>query len=173
MLPHSRSRMSVLLTFLERSFERRELSWVDNTHGKNTDTDSSRQSESCREESAKTMNLGPLSEKTHGQVRGIPAPFAEVWNGKLGEFNGTEYGIIFSECSMLFRSQTHRAVSQANRVEQESVGDMLKSDTIVPSRPERESRLLLIPKSNQSLRFCVDYRLLNGMMFATTMQFLG
>lgn len=94
--------------------------------------------------------------------------FLEMWDGKLGEMKGIEHQIRLAEGGKLFRSQYYEAEPRARQVVQKSVDDMLISGVIFPSYSKWSSHVFLVPNSDGSLRFCVDYGKLNAITVRDT-----
>ena len=56
-----------------------------------------------------------------------------------------------------------RAGPKAREIEQEEVSKMLTAGVIEPATTEWASPVVLVPKTDGTLRFCVDYRKLNAL----------
>ena len=96
------------------------------------------------------------------------APYAGMWDGKLGEVRATEHRIELTPGAKPFRCQPYRAGPRAREEEQASVDEMLASGVISRSKSEWASPVVLIPKSDRSLCFCVDYQRLNALTVRDT-----
>ena len=107
------------------------------------------------------------------QVRTMLAPYAGMWDGKLGEVRATEHRIELTPGAKPFRFQPYRVSPRAREAEQASVDEMLAGRVISRSKSEWASPVVLIPKSDGSLRFCVDYQRLNALTVRDTYQSLG
>ena len=85
-----------------------------------------------------------------------------MWKGQLGSVDITEHRIpLVPEAKLVF-SQPYQAGPGAREVLKKSVEDMLDKDVIEPSQREWASPVVLVPKSDGLLRFCVDYRRLDA-----------
>ena len=102
------------------------------------------------------------------QVRTMLAPYAGMWDGKLSEVRATEHRIELTSSAKPFRCQPYRAGSRASEAKQASMDEMLAGGVIPRSKSEWASPVVLIPKSDGSLRFCVDYRRLNALTVRDT-----
>ena len=112
--------------------------------------------------------LDHLPAHVRGQVRTMLAPYAGMWDGKLGEVRATEHRIELTPGAKPFRCQPYRAGPRAREAEQASVDEMLAGGVISRFKSEWASPVVLIPKSDGSLRFCVDYRRLNSLNMRDT-----
>eukprot|EP00171_Calliarthron_tuberculosum_P021997 IDg21997t1 len=85
-----------------------------------------------------------------------------MWDGSLGLINITEHHIDLDSGTRPIRQLPYHAGPYARQFVAEEVERMLKGGVIRPSKSEWASPVVLAPKSDGSLRFCVDYRRLNA-----------
>ena len=85
-----------------------------------------------------------------------------MWDGTLGEIKATEHRIELIPGTTPIRQVPYRAGHASRHVIQEQVDEMLQKGVIEPARSEWASPVVIVPKADCGLRFCVDYRELNG-----------
>jgi hypothetical protein len=106
----------------------------------------------------KLSHLSPeLSRETFNTLRS----FANMWDGHLGKIDAVQHHIVTEGPQVA--SQPYRAGPTARDNINDEVDRMLSLDFIEPSSSPWASPIVLIPKSDGSIRFCVDYRRLNTM----------
>jgi hypothetical protein len=66
--------------------------------------------------------------------------------------------------AQLVHAQPYRAGARARAAKQEEILKMFAQDVIEPATCEWASPIVLVPKPDGSLRFCVDHRRLNAIM---------
>jgi len=107
--------------------------------------------------------LPDLDNKEATKVRKMLQPFKEMWKpGKVGKVNVTEHHIDIRPGSKPQFSQPYRAGAYARKVIKNTIDEMLEQDIVEPSRSEWAAPVVLAPKPDGTLRFCVDYRRLNS-----------
>lgn len=107
--------------------------------------------------------LPELNNQQANQVRKMLDPFKEMWRpGKVGKVNVTEHHIDIQPGSKPQFSQPYRAGPYARKVIKNTIDEMLEQDIVEPSKSEWAAPVVLAPKSDGTLRFCVDYRRLNS-----------
>jgi Reverse transcriptase (RNA-dependent DNA polymerase) len=86
-------------------------------------------------------------------------PHADMWNGKLGRISAVKHHILTSGPPVA--SQPYRAGPQSRTLIDAEVDRMLQMDVIEPASGPWSAPVVLIPKPDGSIRFCIDYRKLN------------
>ena len=109
------------------------------------------------------LDLSHLAPEYRERVRGMLKEFAPMWAGDLGQINTTEHHIDLVPGSRPVAQQPYRAGPKARELEQREVDKMLREGVIEPSQSEWASPVVMVPKPDGTLRFCVDYRRLNAM----------
>ena len=109
------------------------------------------------------LELDHLSADLQTRVSEFLAPFSELWSGQLGTVRLTEHPINLKPDSEPVFSQPYRAGPKAQDIEQEEVSKMLPAGVIEPATTESTSPMVLVPKTDGTLRFCFDYRKLNAL----------
>ena len=85
-----------------------------------------------------------------------------MWDGRLGQFHSTSHRIQLVLGAKPVHCQPYRAGTRARELESTEIQRMLKARVIEPATSEWESPIVLVPKPDGSMRFCVDYRRLNA-----------
>lgn len=85
-----------------------------------------------------------------------------MWQGSLGEVKITEHAIDIVSGGRPAFSQSYRAGPESRKVIQKNVNDLLEDGIIEPTQSEWAAPVVLAPKADGSLRFCIDYRRLNA-----------
>jgi transposase InsO family protein len=89
----------------------------------------------------------------------ILRPFADIWDGHLGKIEAVQHHILTEGPPVA--SQPYRVGPTARESISKEVDRMLSMDVIEPCSGPWASPIVLIPKPDGSIRFCVDYRRLN------------
>ena len=108
------------------------------------------------------VGLDHLDPKTKSKMLGLLRKYSEICDGRLGTLKGVLHRIELVPGSTPIFQQPYRAGPEARKAEAAEVQRMLEAEVIVPSISEWASPVILVPKPDQSLRFCVDYRRLNS-----------
>jgi transposase InsO family protein len=86
-------------------------------------------------------------------------PFSSMWDGHLGQIEAVKHHIVTDGPPVA--SQPYRAGPTAREAIDREIDRMISMDVIEPSSGPWASPIVLIPKPDGSIRFCVDYRKLN------------
>jgi hypothetical protein len=81
----------------------------------------------------------------------------------VGDAHTTHHRIELTPGAKPVHSHPYRAGPRAREVEAAEVQRMLKAGVIEPSTAEWASPVVLVPKPDGSMRFCIDYRRLNAL----------
>jgi hypothetical protein len=88
-------------------------------------------------------------------------PHHRMWDRRLGTVAATTHRIEVLPGSKPGHAQPYRAGSHARVAEKTEIDRMLAQQVIEPATCEWFSPIVLVPKPDGALRFCVDYRRLN------------
>ena len=108
------------------------------------------------------VSLEHLDEKLRRKVVTLLRKYADVCDGRLGTIKGAPHRIDIIPGAKPVFQQPYRCGIERRKAEEAEVARMLKAGVITPSNAEWASPVILVPKPDGSLRFCVDYRKLNG-----------
>jgi transposase InsO family protein len=114
------------------------------------------------------VDLDHLTPLDREKVLQTLRPHREMWDGRLGNVSATSHRIDVVPGSRPVHAQPYRAGGRAREAEQEEIKKMLAQGVIEPAMSEWASPVVLVPKSDGSLRFCVDYRRLNAITVPDT-----
>jgi hypothetical protein len=84
-----------------------------------------------------------------------------MWEGRLGTVSATTHCIEVVPGSKPVHAKPYRAGANARAAEKTEIDQMLAQNIIEPATCEWASPIVLVPKPDRALRFCVDYRKLN------------
>lgn len=108
------------------------------------------------------INLSHVEDgKLRTRIFDILASHESVWDGNLGTIRATSHQIDVAPGTKPIRSMPYRQGPSVREIIREHVETMLKANIIEPTSSEWASPVVLIPKKDRRLRFCVDYRKLN------------
>jgi hypothetical protein len=111
-----------------------------------------------------TANIGKeMSKEWRGRYEYLLDSNADVFSRDDDDIGNAdiEHSIRLTDCKP-FKARAYRIPMSQQRTADEHVKAMLKANVIRPSTSEYASPIVLIRKSDGSIRFCVDYRKLNA-----------
>ena len=109
------------------------------------------------------INLSHLDKRIQRRFRRVLSKFRKMWSGDIGEVKRFKHHISLQPDAKPIRCQPHRAGPQARAEIKKQVTAMKEAGVIQDSQSEWASPVVLAPKKDGSLRFCVDYRRLNSL----------
>ena len=101
-------------------------------------------------------------DKLRGHVLEMLRKHSSLWGGALGTIRATEHRIALEPGTKPIRSMPYRKGPAMRDTVAKEVNKMLNAAVIEPTSTEWASPVVLVPKKDGSLRFCVDYRRLNA-----------
>jgi len=99
----------------------------------------------------------------HGALRALLKKHAPLWGGNLGLIRGVEHRIRVKPGAVPVRQHPYKAGPLAREREKAEVERMRSLGDIEPSTGEWASLVVMVPKPDGSVRFCIEYRNLNLM----------
>ena len=128
--------------------------------------------DACVEEDGRDLpsHVAPLLDKIDGileaqrdKIADVLTRFQDLFvgpDGRLGRTNVTQHRILTTSDRPV-RVPPRRLARGKRAAAEAAVDDMLQKGVVEPSASPYSSPVVLIPKKDGSLRFCVDYRRLN------------
>jgi hypothetical protein len=107
------------------------------------------------------LDLAHLPPEERVEVLRTLEPHHRMWDGRLDTVAATTHRIEVVIDSKPVHAQPYRTKSRARVAEKTEIDRMLAQQVIEPATCEWASPIVLIPKPDGNLRFCVDYRRLN------------
>ena len=101
-----------------------------------------------------------LDELQTNQVRELLKEYQDVFSGQPKRTSAAKHEIDTGNAFPI-RSAPHRVPKPREEAYYAEIDYMLKSNLIRPSKSPWASPTVVVPKSDGSIRFCVDYRKLN------------
>lgn len=102
-----------------------------------------------------------VSDEIRPKVLKMLQNHARLWDGRLGQVRGVEHRI--PTVGHPSRQQPYRCGLKTREAVEDEIKRMLDLDVIEPATSEWAAPIVLIPKPDGSLRFCIDYRRLNAL----------
>lgn len=109
------------------------------------------------------LDLAHLTPQERKNVYQMLGTHRSMWDGRLGHVQTTSHRIELVPDARPVHAQPYRAGSRAREAESSEVQRMLKAGVIEPTASEWASPVVLVPKPDGSMRFCIDYRRLNAL----------
>ena len=110
-----------------------------------------------------SIDLDHLSDKMQKRVRQMLAKYSSMWSGEVGVVKDATHRIQLHEDAKPFRVNPYRTGPQGRASIRKAVTEMKEGGVIWDATSEWASPVVLIPKPDGSMRFCVDYRRLNSL----------
>jgi len=108
------------------------------------------------------VDLLDADTSLHTRILHMLGQHHAMWTGQaLGVFKATHHRIDLNAGAWSVRFAPRRAGHTARETETAEVKRQLEADFIEPPSSERSFPVVLVPKKDWTLRFCVDYRLLD------------
>ena len=114
---------------------------------------------------SQSLALGPggdqLSTSQLTDIKTVQAEFADVFSPLPGRTDIIQHHVE-TEPGVVIRSRPYRLPEHKKKVVQSELEAMLEMGVIEESNSDWASPIVLVPKMDGSVRFCVDYRKVNA-----------
>jgi hypothetical protein len=107
------------------------------------------------------VDIAHLTHQEREKVLTMLRKQRTMWNGRWGQVQTTAHRIQLTPGAKPAYSQPYRAGAKAREKESVEIHRMLRAGVIEPATSEWASPVVLVPKPDWSMRFCIDYRRLN------------
>jgi hypothetical protein len=107
------------------------------------------------------VDLAHLTPQKRETVLTMLVKHRNMWDGRLSQVHATLHRIQLVSGSKPAYSQPYRVGAKAREAESVEIHRMLRAGLIEPDSSEWASPVVLVPKPDGSMRFCIDYRRLN------------
>lgn len=108
------------------------------------------------------VHIGVENEQVREDVLSLLSEYRRMWSGELGKIVATKHRIELQPDAKPVYQTPYRAGHKSREFQQKEVDRMLTDKVIEAAQSEWASPVVLVPKKDGSLRFCVDYRRLNA-----------
>ena len=111
-----------------------------------------------------SVDLSHIDDETlRYEILSMLAKHEDMWRpGHLGEITATEHRIRLAPGTKPIRQAPYRQGHRGRDVQAGEIAKMLEAGVIEPATSEWASPVVLVPKKDGSLRFCINYRRLNA-----------
>lgn len=114
------------------------------------------------------VRIGKEYQSEREKIIDLLEPFADMWDGHLGEISKAKHRICLEENAKPIFQVPYRVGQKWRELEKAEVNKQLGVGVIEPSSAEWAGPVVFAPKKEGTLRFCVDYRRLNAMTVRDT-----
>ena len=109
------------------------------------------------------VDVSSVPTEWSGAVKALLQKHSVFWERKLGLIRGKEHRIRLKPGAVPVRQHPYKAGPIAREEEKREVERMRSMDVIEPASWEWASPVVMVPKPDGSVRFCIDFRKLNLM----------
>jgi len=109
------------------------------------------------------LDVSSVPDESSGALRALLKKQAPFWGGKFGLIRGVEHRIRLKPGAVPVVQHPYQAGTLAREREKAEVERMRSMGVIEPSAGEWASPVVMVPKPDGSVRFCIVYRKLNLM----------
>ena len=103
-----------------------------------------------------------LTQQQKGQVKKLIQSFSDIFSKRNGRTKMLRHQIKLIPDSKPYNSPPYRYAPAKRQVIEQNLAEMKEEGIIEPSKSPWASPVVLAPKKDGSIRFCVDYRKLNS-----------
>ena len=112
----------------------------------------------------KDLDISLIREEHKGELIEILEQYQSMWDGNLREINLAKHRIELLPENRPIRQHSYQTRMSAKEFEAIEIQRRLLDGMIRPSKSEWASPIVLAPKNDGNLRFCVEHRRLNAVM---------
>jgi len=109
------------------------------------------------------MDVSSVPAEWSRPVKALLQKHSSLWEGKLVLIRGVENRMRLKPGAVPVRQHPYKAGPMAREREKGGVERMRSMDVIEPASGEWASPVVILPKPEVSVRFCIDYRKFNLM----------
>jgi len=109
------------------------------------------------------VHVSSVPEEWSGARKALLKKYAPLWGGMLGLIRGVEHRTRLTLGTVFVRPHPYKAGPLARKREKAEVERMRSMRVIAPSTGDWASSVVMVPKPDGSVSFCIDYRKLNLM----------
>jgi hypothetical protein len=102
------------------------------------------------------VDLAHLTPQERETVFNMLGKHRTMWDGRLGQVHTIAHRIQLTPGAKPAYSQPYRSVAKAREAESVEIQRMLRAGVIEPASSECSSPVVLVPKPDGSMRFCID-----------------
>ena len=132
---------------------------VNLVHQTDLSNTNSKQNIKTNEQSLDETDLNQIEKR---KLSDLIQTFPDVFSEKTGKTNKVKHEIKLLPGSQPCNLPPYRIAPARRQIVEENLREMLQDNVIVPSKSPWASPVVLAPKKDGTLRFCVDYRKLNA-----------
>ncbi|CAN8076676.1 unnamed protein product, partial [Agarophyton chilense] len=121
-----------------------------------------------RESLVDELDLAHVSEHYRTKISSMLKKYTSMWTGKIGEICATEHHIDLVPGSRPISQAPYRAGPRTRQIEEGNISKMLEEGVIEAAQSAWASPVVLVPKPDGSLRFCINYRKLDAVTVRDT-----
>ena len=103
-----------------------------------------------------------LSNERKKQLQGLIEKYPDVFTHKPGRTTQMRHEIQVKDGTRPTNVGPYRCAPKRRQIIEDNIDEMLKEEIITPSNSPWASPVVLAPKKDGTLRFCIDYRKLNA-----------
>lgn len=105
-----------------------------------------------------TIHRQNVPERLHGRLDESIQKHHKLWSGDPGLMKATEHRVVLKPGTKPVRLNPYRMGPSSRELTREEVQRMADMGVIEPSSGEWASPIVLVPKTDGTMRFCIDYR---------------